>query len=246
MCWEMVAKTRDTVDLVGLARHLPGAGEQRLLRGEGAQGAGAVRDLRRPQCSMVHIYMNELIGHFYEQQKVPLIRFQHRSIDGSMNIYACVQEHKAAGVHAPHPGGPVVSARLAVAGAGQLRGGPGALAEGGAELVPHRHGHRLEDHPEHNGHARCVRRLRGGAAGDEGMGDERGDHRLAGHAAGHLRARSLRDVPRLVRVLQHLPEVLRPCPRRPPLLQAEEQVLSTLMARTTSNNVLYSIHHDLT
>jgi len=195
MCWEMVAKTRDTVDLVGLARHLPGAGEQRLLRGEGAQGAGAVRDLRRPQCSMVHIYMNELIGHFYEQQMVPLIRFQHRSIDGSMNIYACVQEHKATGVHAPHPGGPVVSARLAVAGAERLRGGPGALAEGGAELVPHRHGHRLEDHPERNGHARRVRRLRGGAAGDEGMGDERGDHRLAGHAAGDLRPRAVRDLP---------------------------------------------------
>ena len=64
----------------------------------------------------------------------------------------------------------------------------------------------------------------GGAPGHEGVGDERGDHRLAGHAAGHLRARSLRDVPRLVRVLQHLPEVLRPCARRPPLLQAQEQV----------------------
>jgi hypothetical protein len=159
-----------------------------------------------------------------------------------------LQEHKAAGVHAPCAGGPVGArspvagtvagearegallagqqpdGRVRQAGAGGLRGGPGALEEGGPELVPHRHGHRLEDHSERHGHEGRLRRARRGAAGDEGVGDERGDHRLAGHAAGDLRARPVRDLPRLVRVLQHLPEVLRPPPRRPPLLQAHAQV----------------------
>uniref|UniRef100_A0A8R7U5Q3 Methyltransferase n=1 Tax=Triticum urartu TaxID=4572 RepID=A0A8R7U5Q3_TRIUA len=208
MCWEMVAKTRDTIDRVGLV-HLPEADEQPLLRDTAADGASAVPPVRRPQRGV---------------------------------------EHLAAGVHAPRPHRPVgarVAVAAAVAGAGGegallaeqqpggrvreggargLRGGLRALEEGGPELVPGRHGHRLEERPERDGHAGRVRRAGGGAAGHERVGDEHGEHRLAGHAAGDLRAGHVRDIPRLVRVLQHLPSLLRPPPRRPPLLQAQGQV----------------------
>lgn len=56
------------------------------------------------------------------------------------------------------------------------------------------------------------------------MGHERCLSRLSGYSPDNLRARSIRNVPRLVRVIQYLPEILRPPSRRPPLLQIESQV----------------------
>lgn len=103
----------------------------------------------------------------------------------SLSRWVCgvAQEHNVAGVHALDAYGPI-GAGVAVAGAvagedgedallaeqqpgrgvrqagaGGLRGGPGALAEGGPELVPHRHGHRLEDGEERHGHESRLRRV---------------------------------------------------------------------------------------
>ncbi|KAG2615159.1 hypothetical protein PVAP13_3NG071500 [Panicum virgatum] len=166
----------------GPDRHgrLQEADEQRLLRREAARGAAAVRGLRRPERGVEH-----------HPAGVPAPRV-HRPVRPRLAVAGAVAGpagHDAV-LAERRPGG-----RLRQARARRLRRGPGALEEGRRELVPRRHGHRLEERPERHGHESRLRRVCGGAPRHEGVGDERGDHRLAGHAAGDLRARALRDVP---------------------------------------------------
>ncbi|CAI5477845.1 unnamed protein product, partial [Closterium sp. Yama58-4] len=114
---------------------------------------------------------------------------------------------------------------LRAARGGRVRRGQGALAAR-VPHVPHGDGDRVGLRAQRDGHGRALRRVRRGAGSisKARVDDERGAGDEPRHAAHHLRPRAAGRVPRLVRVVQHLPAHLRHAARRPPPRRLRHQL----------------------